>query len=88
MLGDGRITPAQLLKIDVEGAEVMVLQGAARFIAEHRPIFYIEAHSHELARGCVNFLKHHGYALIVMETGKEPDFASEPEICHLTATPI
>ena len=88
MLGEGRIAPAQLLKIDVEGAEVMVLQGAAKFISEHRPIFYIEAHSHELARGCVNFLKPHGYTFRVMETGREPDFASEPEVCHLNATPI
>lgn len=88
MLDDGRLTPAQLLKIDVEGAEVMVLQGAAKFISEHRPIFYIEAHSHELARGCVNFLKPHGYTFRVMETGKEPDFATEPAVCHLNATPI
>lgn len=32
-----------ILKIDVEGAEALVLQGGSRFVAEHRPVIFIEA---------------------------------------------
>ena len=34
--------PAHLLKIDVEGMEAQVLQGAARLIGERRPFIYLE----------------------------------------------
>lgn len=34
--------PAHLLKIDVEGMEADVLRGAARLIATHRPLLYLE----------------------------------------------
>lgn len=87
MISDGRLTPAQLLKIDVEGAEILVLQGGAKFIKELRPLFYIEAHSHELAKGCVDFLTPLGYDFMVLETGRAPDFQSEPSVCHLKASP-
>ena len=34
--------PVRLLKIDTEGYEPMVLEGAERLIAEHRPVIYLE----------------------------------------------
>jgi FkbM family methyltransferase len=34
--------PPQLLKVDVEGAELAVLQGAARLLAEHSPLLLVE----------------------------------------------
>ena len=40
-----------LVKIDVEGAENMVLEGAQKFIAQYKPIFLIELHSPQ------NFIK-------------------------------
>jgi FkbM family methyltransferase len=36
-------TPADVVKIDVEGAEALVLAGAERLLAEHRTTFVIEA---------------------------------------------
>ena len=88
MLRDHRIEPAQLVKIDVEGAELLVLRGGVEFIAKYRPTFFSEAHSHELARGCVEFLKPLGYSVTVLKSGKEPDFHSEPSVCHIVAKSI
>ena len=39
-----------LLKIDVEGAELMVLHGASRLLRDRRPVILIELHSEDLSR--------------------------------------
>lgn len=85
LIAKGEIQPAQLLKVDVEGAEFLVLQGAQNLVREHHPIFYIEAHSRELARQCTEFLQSHGYIVTVLQTGRPPDYATEPPVCHLRA---
>ncbi len=38
-------SPPTMLKVDVEGAEVLVMQGARRLLAEARPVIYIEVGS-------------------------------------------
>ncbi len=87
LIAAGKIQPAQLLKIDVEGAEFLVLQGAQQLITQHHPSFYIEAHSHDLARQCTEFLQGHGYQITVLQTGRAPDYQTEPAVCHLRAVP-
>lgn len=87
LIEHGRIVPADLIKFDVEGAEALVLQGARKLIANRKPVLYIEAHSRELARQCVEFLKPLGYRIRALETDREPDFLTEPEVCHLEARP-
>lgn len=37
--------PPNFVKIDVEGAELRVLRGAERILAEHATIFFVEVHS-------------------------------------------
>jgi len=39
-----------LIKIDVEGAEFLVLEGVRRCIERHRPTLVIEAHADEHGR--------------------------------------
>jgi hypothetical protein len=56
-----------LLKIDVEGAELDVLRGAARLLADSRPRVIVETHSAELERGCADLLRGHGYEPRVVE---------------------
>jgi FkbM family methyltransferase len=48
MAGDRR--PVSLIKIDVQGAELRVLQGAARVIAEDRPAIFMEVDDSSLRR--------------------------------------
>jgi FkbM family methyltransferase len=45
--------PVKFMKIDVQGFELMVLQGGEKFIAEHRPVMIIEFED--------NCMKFHGY---------------------------
>jgi len=44
-----RYPPPDLIKIDVEGAEIDVLQGAVELIKRNRPILLVEIHSHAIA---------------------------------------
>lgn len=59
--------PPTMLKIDVEGAEVDVLRGARRLLAEHRPHLLIETHSASAERNVARILLNHGYVPTVIE---------------------
>ena len=50
------------MKIDVEGAEFLVLQGAAKTIDTQRPCVYFEANTLESSADAVRFLQQRGYA--------------------------
>ena len=75
-----------LIKIDVEGAEWMVLKGALRVLRTATPKLFIEAHSRELTAQVTSFLVELGYYVRCMETDQLPDGVREPEVCHLSAT--
>jgi FkbM family methyltransferase len=77
---------ADVIKMDIEGAEAMALRGAKDLLQSDRPSLFIEVHSRALARECSKILADQGYSLEVIETGREPDFFSEPDVCHLAAT--
>ncbi|MGH7503644.1 MAG: FkbM family methyltransferase [Longimicrobiales bacterium] len=49
------------LKIDVEGAEVDVLRGAARTLAEIRPIVFLATHGNSAREECIALLAGAGY---------------------------
>jgi hypothetical protein len=50
-----------LLKIDVDGGELEVLQGAGGLLASGQCLLVIETHSRELEEGCLRFLTDLGY---------------------------
>lgn len=66
-----------LCKIDVEGAEMMVLNGMARTIDQLRPVFLVEVHPVELSRmglgkeQVVEFLLARGYRLAELQGERE-----------------
>jgi FkbM family methyltransferase len=49
------------IKIDVEGAEFSVLQGAREVLSQHRPALLLATHSHALRSNCLDLLAAHGY---------------------------
>jgi len=83
----GEIAPPNVVKIDVEGAEFLVLKGFSRALGEYKPALFLEIHTRDLARACENFLRMRGYDVVVLETSLPPDFESEPEVCHFVAKP-
>ncbi len=50
-----------LVKIDVDGAELQALLGATRLLHERHPHLIVETHSLELEIGCIEVLRSAGY---------------------------
>ncbi len=65
---DGNPAP-QVLKMDIEGGEVLALKGMRRLLAEGPPLILMELHGHEAARVAWDELTQAGYSLYRMESG-------------------
>lgn len=61
-------TPA-LVKIDVEGAEALVLQGMQQLLRARQPVLFIELHGYQAGQACWALLQHAGYQLHWMQAG-------------------
>lgn len=68
-----------VIKIDVEGAELSVLRGGSRLLAAFHPTIFLATHGTELHRECVSLLRRLGYQLDAIE-GESAD-----ESCELLA---
>ena len=66
-LVEEELWPPGLLKIDVEGAELGVLDGARRLLGAQRPHVVIETHGRDVERGCAELLREYGYAPLVVD---------------------
>lgn len=71
MIANGRMKPPHLLKVDVEGAEQLVLEGAEKTLASHHPIIIIEFHSIFSAYSCMQILQKYAYQTELLK--REPD---------------
>lgn len=72
-----------LIKMDIEGAEVMAVKGADRLLASpSAPKLLIEVHSQEIDQEISSILRNHGYTL---KTIRAP-FDRRPYPNHLLAT--
>ncbi len=56
-----------IIKIDIEGAEFMLLLGAINTISKYHPLIYIELHSEYCAYKCTEFLINQGYVLSLIK---------------------
>jgi FkbM family methyltransferase len=79
----GTILPPTLVKIDVEGAEIAVIEGMRRTIEEHRPAIICELH--DTHREFIDAMAQHNYRLINLE-GTIP-VAEEGASAHALALP-
>jgi len=57
----GELPPPDFIKIDVEGAELLVLWGATTVLSRARPKLFLSTHGAELHRECCEFLHALGY---------------------------
>jgi FkbM family methyltransferase len=55
------LSKCRLIKIDVEGMEIDVLQGAKNVIAKHRPFLYVENDRQEQSDALIRFIDSLGY---------------------------
>jgi len=55
------------IKIDVDGPEYNILQGAHHVIEKYRPRFVIEVHSYQLEANCIRFLAERDYIYKIID---------------------
>jgi hypothetical protein len=71
--------PPQLVKMDIEGGEVLALPGMRRLLAEARPLMLMELHGPESARAAWEALIAAGYQVCWMRRG----FPAAPSLAAL-----
>lgn len=79
---DGQLRSPQLIKIDVEGAEVRVLRGAEALIRAAKPVILLAGHGTATQRACEAILADFGYKVTLVRDG------SVDGMYESTATPI
>jgi FkbM family methyltransferase len=80
----GALPPPDVVKIDVEGAEIAVLEGMARTLAEHRPAIICELH--DTHREFVEHMRGAGYRVVNLEGPGAVEDQASPS-AHALALP-
>jgi FkbM family methyltransferase len=70
------IRPPNLMKIDIEGAELECLRGASNVIQESRPIIFLATHGPQIHLACTELLAKWNYRLTSLD-GKPVESADE-----------
>jgi len=83
MVFNGEIEPPELIKLDVEGAEMMVLEGAKKTLQMHHPEIFAEIHSTDLLEQCTSFLTIHGY--LIEDLDEDPIVARSKDVFQIRA---
>jgi FkbM family methyltransferase len=87
LLEQGHSAPG-ILKIDVEGAEALVLRGSAKLLTEFHPTVLLEVHDVELCRTSVSLLQQAGYAVYRIDGSRLKELGNEAiAYGHLLARP-
>jgi FkbM family methyltransferase len=59
----GEILIPDFMKIDVEGAEMLVLLGAKSILQNYHPVIFLSTHGEYMHQWCVDFLKSNNYKI-------------------------
>ena len=82
LIASGEAAVPDIIKLDIEGAELLALQGADHTLTQHHPQLFIEVHSDELLEACTSLLEDKGYRVQRIDaTG-----ASDHGVFHIKAT--
>ncbi|HZE73089.1 MAG TPA: FkbM family methyltransferase [Pyrinomonadaceae bacterium] len=75
LLSKNRIPPPDCIKIDVEGGEALVLQGARWILENVKPTIFLSTHGTELHRECCALLRAYDYELTAIDNsdGEQSD---------------
>ncbi len=84
MIADGEVPPPDFMKIDVEGAEIALVEGAWETLKRYRPTLVIEMHATN--ERMASLLEELGYRVQVL--GSEEDLARSHWNCHALAIPV
>ena len=85
LIGSLSIPPADIIKIDVEGAEYDVLKGAAELLHKYRPVILLALHDNHnpgVSSRCIEFLRSQNYRVVTTrkdEKNKMEDLIALPE---------
>jgi FkbM family methyltransferase len=66
-IDEGKLPQPDLLKIDIEGAELQALQGARKALARSHPAIFLSTHSGKVHEDCLSFLDSLGYRTIPID---------------------
>ncbi|MBM2824187.1 MAG: Methyltransferase, FkbM family [Thermoleophilia bacterium] len=67
LVEDRVIPPPDVVKIDVEGAELSVLRGARAIMQANRPVVVLSTHGFDSHEACCSLLRSLGYAVTLLE---------------------
>jgi FkbM family methyltransferase len=61
LVEEGKVLPHDYVKMDIEGAELPALRGAARTFQRFRPVLFLATHSMDIEKECRHLLESWGY---------------------------
>jgi FkbM family methyltransferase len=62
--------PPNIIKIDVEGAELKVLRGSTKLLQKYHPKIFLATHNSNINKDCIEFLQNKGYKIISLIKNK------------------
>ncbi len=77
---DEALPPPEFLKIDVEGAEALVMEGARRTIARYRPVLLVEVHGPIKAAQTWDAMDHLSYDYRSLNNGRATTVQSKRDL--------
>jgi len=57
----GKVLPPDYVKMDIEGAELQALHGAARTFQRFHPVLFLATHGKDIEKECRHLLESWGY---------------------------